>query len=257
MKKTALTLFLFTFIFSVPLFSYTNEYDPIPWPLEGYRPNYFMLGIPNSKLSLSMKIEIIKDRNFYFAYTQLMWWSLWEESNPFYELNYNPEFFYRFKFSEGGNHWLDVGLLDHESNGRELGPDSRSWNRFYLRYTGSTDTVDRSHKVFWSVKTWYPYLCGPTNTDILWYRGLCELEVTFTNTLDNFFYRNDFTIRIFPGGPSHMDFLRGGQEITFRANSIFTKPFLFIWIIQFYHGYCENLLDYNREETELRIGLSF
>lgn len=44
---------------------------------------------------MKRKQGISKSYNFYFAFTQLMFWSIYEDSKPFREVNYRPEVFYR------------------------------------------------------------------------------------------------------------------------------------------------------------------
>jgi outer membrane phospholipase A len=67
-----------------------------------------------------------------------MFWHLDQHSRPIYDVNYNPEFFYRYLLSDSTFFkTLDFGLFEHESNGRD-GADSRSENNFYLRANGRT-----------------------------------------------------------------------------------------------------------------------
>lgn len=113
-------------------------------PPTSHRPlnrNYFWLeldkrwpGWPSeTKIQLSLKIRIIQDQNLYFGYTQLMLWEL-ERPDPYFsDVNYNPEFFYRFHLADRNTRWLDIGPFEHESNGKG-GIDERSWDRTYIRY---------------------------------------------------------------------------------------------------------------------------
>jgi outer membrane phospholipase A len=250
-----LSFFLFAlFPFSAPLSAYVNEFDAPHWSLEGYRPDYFILGNPSSKLSVSFKIRLIEDTGIYFAYSQLMFWDLWADSQPMRDLNYNPEAFYRHIFSAKDNLWLDLGV-EHESNGLD-GSASRGWNRVYLRYSSSKFADDR-HDMFWSIKASVPWGFDSTSLDVARYRGVYEAEFSIRNVLSMLFDRNDVTIRIYPGGKYYINPLEGGQELTIRFNSAYMKPVLPIWVIQFFHGYGENLLDMSRDHVELRIGLGF
>jgi phospholipase A1 len=234
--------------------AYADEFDAPHWNVEGYRSDYFMLGNPSSKLNVSFKINVLEDTGWYFAYTQLMMWDLWADSQPMRDLNYNPETFYRFIFNQENNLWLDLGL-EHESNGL-AGDLSRGWNRVYLRYSSSA-TLPMEHGLFWSVKAWFPFGYDSTSLDIAKYRGLYEFEVTIRNMLEILFDRDDFTLRIYPGGPSFINPLSGGQELTLRFNFKFMRNFLPIFVIQFFHGCGENLLDDSKEHLELRAGVGF
>lgn len=61
-----------------------------------HEPTYFVFGDDDLKLQFSMRYRLSKNYNFYFAFTQLMFWSIYEDSKPFREVNYRPEVFYRF-----------------------------------------------------------------------------------------------------------------------------------------------------------------
>ena len=45
-------------------------------PLEAYKPNYFLMGQPETKIQGSLKVRLIQDQNLYFGYTQLMMWQM-------------------------------------------------------------------------------------------------------------------------------------------------------------------------------------
>lgn len=97
-----------------------------------HEPTYFVFGDDDLKLQFSMRYRLSMSYNFYFAFTQLMFWSIYEDSKPFREVNYRPEVFYRFIDKE--NKFLrsvDVGYY-HHSNGKDL-EDSRSLDKLFLR----------------------------------------------------------------------------------------------------------------------------
>ncbi len=247
----AMLIFFFTFS---GLKAYVNEFDGPHWAAEGYRSNYFLLGFNASKLSVSFKIKMIEDVDFYFAYSQLMMWDLWADSQPMRDLNYNPELFYRFVVSRENLLWLDLGV-EHESNGLG-GGDSCGWNHVYLRYSSAAD-IAGEHELYWLVKAWFPFGYDSTSLDIAKYRGIYELQFTVRNVLAHIFDRNDLTIRIYPGGDYLIDPLKGGQEITFRINKAFAKKILPMLTFQFFHGFGENLLDNKKEKFEFRVGIGF
>jgi phospholipase A1 len=256
-KKTFIFLFfigLSCMISQEQAHAYVNEFDAPHWSVEGYRSDYFLLGLNASKLSISFKIKTVNNTGFYFAYSQLMMWDLWADSQTMRDLNYNPDFFYRFNLSDKDRLWLDAGI-EHESNGLG-GDDSRGWNRVYLLYSSSAN-IAGEHEFFWSTKLWFPFVYDSTSLDIAKYRGIYELNFTVRNILNNIFDRNDLTIRIYPGGPAFIDPLRGGQEITLRFNRIFMQSFLPLVVVQFFHGYGENLLDDKKEKLEFRLGVGF
>jgi outer membrane phospholipase A len=220
-----------------------------------YKPMYFLIGNPESKAQLSVKTRILRSFDLYVAYSQLMMWQIFKPSAPMKDVNYNPEFFYRLPVStESRDHWLDIGLFEHESNGIGTG-NSRSWNRTYFRYHSRTPS-DRGHSLIWTAKAWIPYLLGPTNPDILKYRGLWEVNVELAHFWSAFLEPGSVIFRIYPGGPSFMNPLQGGQELTFRAQSRWQQLLLPI-VFQLFHGTGESLLDYREEIWRFRAGIGF
>lgn len=236
--------------------AYVNEFSPPQWAAEPYRPNYFLYGSQTSKLQISAKLQLIQDLDLYFAYTQLMFWDLGSESKPFYDLNYNPDFFYRIKKDQEGSSWVDLGFYEHESNGLE-GDKSRSWDRSYIRYVFVTP-ISTEAKLYTSLRAWFAYdSYDEGNRDIQRYRGIWEANVTLTQFLGPFFGRHDLTLRIYPGGASTTDPLKGGQELTFRYIRATHLKILPVISFQIFNGYGERLLDYDKRTTEFRVGISF
>lgn len=246
----------------MPVFAhaYSDEYaTPKTW-LEGYRPNYFLYGNTDSKIQLSTKVQLLEDAHLYFAYSQTMFWDIGEVSSPMADVNFNPELFYRFEngSNDAPRSWFDVGLLEHESNGRD-GLSSRAWNRSYVRYTLES-RYDAEVRVYSSFKAWIPWTSSfdAYNKDLLYDRGLYELELTVANLLGGPFVRDDLTLRLYAGGPSHLNPFLGGQEITLRfAVRGRTHAFIPLWTLQVFNGYGEDLLTYNQRRTIFRLGLSY
>lgn len=222
--------------------------------LESYKPLYFIMGRPDTKIELSFKVKMIEGRGIYLGYTQLMMWELFHSSPFFSDLNYNPEFFYRLHIAGDPRRWLDLGGFEHESNGKG-GGDERSWNRTYLRYHGEND-LGRQVRLFWSLQAWVPYTYNSENTDIAQYRGVWEANVTVADFPIAWLGRNDLTLRLYPGGKSCSDPRRGGQELTLRAQ-VKGARFLHSLVFQVFHGYGENLLDYRDSHWAVRAGIGF
>lgn len=222
--------------------------------LNRYKPVYFIYGNPDSKLQLSLKAMLFRNFNLYFAYTQLMLWTLTEKSAPMRDINFNPEVFYRLKLTKDADGFLDFGFYEHESNGRS-GKLSRSWDRAYLRWTSRTSLGD-SRRLVWSFKAFAPYNLDNENKAIARYRGLWELSTTLTGFLSPIFDISEVTFRLYPGGPSHTNPLRGGQELTIRAKWA-SRTLLSPIVWQIFHGYGEYLLDYNERKFIVRVGLGF
>ena len=223
-------------------------------PLYEYRPTYFLVGHPNTKIQLSFKVKLVRTTDLYFGYTQLMMWDLLKTSSPFTDLNYNPEVFYRLNFNVSTAHWLDIGFFEHESNGRD-GAASRSWDRSYLRYNSRTNLSEK-WKFDWSLKAWIPYRYDLVTPDFARYRGVWEFEMRLANVLGSLFEADDLTFRLYPGGRLYINPLLGGQELTLRGK-VHAKNFLPYVVLQVFHGYAENMLIYNESRYGARAGIGF
>ncbi len=218
-----------------------------------YKPMYALVGHPLSKIQVSLKVNVVKKLPLYFGYSQLMMWDAFIAKPYFYDLNYNPEVFYRFALDGENTEWLDVGV-EHESNGRGAAGE-RSWDRAYLRYHVLTRTGNDT-KIHWEVKAWVPGDEDENNRDLAQYRGLWEVNITVSDILKHWFDKADLTLRLYPGGPSLTDPLRGGQELTFTAR-LGESSVLPVFVAQLFHGYGEDLRDYNVNHWEFRAGFGF
>ncbi len=225
--------------------------------IEQYKPIYALLGNPETKLQMSFRVKMLPLTGLYAGYSQVMIWRLWEESKPFQDLNYNPEIFYRFELGDAPTWYVDLGLYEHESNGRS-GHESRSWDRSYVRYsmTHALSSTSRA-RIHWNIKAWVPYNYDFDNTDIARRRGLYEAQVSLVDAFGTWLDRSDITLRFFGGGPSHVNPLQGGQELTVRFAPRLLSSSAAQIVLQYFHGYGENLLDYDVKKSVFRAGLGF
>ncbi|MBS1961808.1 MAG: phospholipase A [Bdellovibrionales bacterium] len=232
-----------------PAASVTDAEAPEPIRfLERYRPTYFLLGKPITKVQISFQIQVVRDVPVYFGYTQLMMWDLFKDSAPFRDINYNPELFYRFPFG------VRAGF-EHESNGK-AGPDSRAWNRVSFRY-GESRQRDGQTWWWWSLKASIPYGMGDEpSRQIPRYRGIWEAQIGLTDLFSDFFDVNEIFLRVYGGGRSKVNPLQGGQELTYREKTTARKVLLPLYV-QIFHGYGENLLDADENRWGLRAGFGF
>lgn len=251
----AFSLLFASAVLSREALAYPNENETSTWQVEGYKPNYFLLGDQDAKLNISFKLPLLKEVDLYMAYSQSMIWRLYEYSSPFEDVNYNPEIFYRYYVQDQAFTWIDVGLYEHESNGQG-GELSRGWNRFYMLYSTEAISFTRA-KIYWSFKAWLPYNVEDTNDDLVEYRGHYETSVTVDSFLGDLFERSDLTLRLFAGGRAGIDPTNGGQELTLRLKGPITKSLSPVVTLQLFNGYAESLLNYNKKETEFRIGIGF
>jgi outer membrane phospholipase A len=230
-----------------------DEFQP---PLEifsPYKPLYFVVGATHSKFEISFKAQVVSAAPIYFAYTQTSFWDLFKASVPFVDTIYSPEIFYRMTLNQSEPTWLDVGG-QHESNGRD-GDASRAWNRIYARYTSVIPTSGRS-RIYWSAQAWIPFVTHDESVDMVQYRGLYEINVTWSNFLGEGFEKDDLSFRFYPGGTSYLDPIMGGQEIILRLKSK-DRKFLPLFVFEMFHGYGETLLDYKQDVWVARAGVGF
>lgn len=187
----------------------------------------------------------------YFGFTAVSFWQLYndETSKPFRETNYEPEVFYQFnsdislvgyKFN-----FLRIGL-NHMSNGQS-GLKSRSWNRI----TATALFSDKNTAYY--LKTWYRLPedaktspldpLGDDNPDINDYYGRVELGFGFqVGNLDVFSrLRNNLSLKD----------NRSGVEI--NVTYPLTKRYDFL--LQFFTGYGDSLIDYNRHQQRFSAGM--
>jgi phospholipase A1 len=269
MKTTILSLFLLLSIFSgnalaigevSPQETQRSMYfdaemnEQSPTHLGYYRPLYAVSGTPDTKVQISFKYQPVVDVPFYLGYTQRMFWHLYQTSSPIYDVNYNPEFFYRYLI--GGDHFfktLDIGIFEHESNGRD-GADSRSVDDSYLRLNGLTKVGDSTLEL--SVKVFELYLLDVPNSDLRDYRGYWQGSVAIRDVLPEFLKKNEIYFTSTQGQHyAGFDVTKGSQEVGIRFKFLFPNLDTRLYF-QFYRGYDDSMLHYNQFETGYRGGLS-
>ena len=181
-------------------------------------------------------------------------WDALVNHPAFYDLNYNPEVFYRFVTDRQRSQWIDLGGFEHESNGKGVDGE-KSWNRVYVRYHDKT-RVGNIMTMEWGLKAWWALDYNESNRDLQRYRGIYEAEIMLSQIFPSFLDQGDVTLRIYPGGPSTVNPLRGGQELTFRTK-VRWSPVLPLVMAQVFHGYGENLMDYKNDRWGIRGGFGF
>lgn len=205
----------------------------------------------DSKLQISMKTKLAQDvfdtnADVWLGYTQQSYWQVYngKSSRPFRSSDYQPEIFLTqpIKGNLPGNgslRLLGAGLV-HESNGQS-DPLSRSWNRIYAM--AGTE---------WGKLTVIPRLWlianenskDSDNPDIGDYMGYGDVRWLYPlndqSTVGGVMRYNPSTNK----GAIQVDYaypLTGGMKA----------------ILQVFHGYGENIQDYNHKSTNVGIGIMF
>lgn len=221
-----------------------------------YKDNYFIFGPPigqnisknntNVKFQISISQRLTKSKlpwgtYLYLFYSQKCFWNVLEESLPMTDLNFNPgmglakPIFVKDRFIGKA-----MMLLEHESNGKN-GLDSRSWNKISF---GASIMIDPNFIIHG--KVWIPIIDGENNKDILDYCGIYQMGMSFTTPNKRF-------------GASVLLVKRRGWELNYNTTLEFsyqiTKNANQYLFLQYYNGYGEGLLEYNKFHSQLRAGI--
>lgn len=235
--------------------SVRQAFDNAPY-FSLYKDNYFAFGPPigqpisknntNVKFQISISQRLTKSTlpfgtYLYLFYTQKCFWNVLEESLPMTDLNFNPgvglakPLFVKDRFI--GKVMM---MLEHESNGKD-GLISRSWNKVSFSANVMIDPNFIVHGKFW-----IPIIDGQNNKDILDYCGIYQMGLSFTSTNKLF-------------GASVLLVKRRGWELNYNTTIEFsyqiTKNSNQYIFLQYYNGYGEGLLDYNKYHSQLRAGI--
>lgn len=222
-----------------------------------YKDNYFITGTSigpqapsrtNSdvKFQVSIAQRLTKstlpfNTYLFLFYSQKCMWNIYEESLPMRDLNFNPGIGLAKHLFVKNRYIGKVTLLvEHESNGRD-GVDSRSWNKISLACYIFIDPNFMIHG-----KAWIPIIDGMNNKDILDYSGIYQTGMTYTTPNKRF----GFGLTLIK---------RRGWRLSYNTiwefnYRVFKKDNQFLFV-QYYNGYGENLLDYNKFHSRLRVGL--
>ncbi|MGM9802673.1 MAG: phospholipase A [Muribaculaceae bacterium] len=235
--------------------SIRREFDNGPY-FTLYKDNYFTAGIPvgqkiNSdnadvKFQISIAQRLTKstlpfNSYLFLAYSQKVIWNVFKESLPMRDLNFNPGIGLAkpliVKNKLIGKLTL---LIEHESNGRD-GDESRSWNR--ISFGGN---VYLTPNFMVHAKAWIPIVDGENNRDLLDYAGLYQSGLQLTS----FNKRWGFAVTTVKRRGWNLNY-NTIVEVNYRLFKNENQYFF----IQYYNGYAENLLDYNKYRSRLRAGI--
>lgn len=221
-----------------------------------YKDNYFIFGTAvgprptrqntNIKFQISIAQRLTKTvmpwhSYLFLFYSQKCFWNVLEKSLPMTDLNFNPgigltkPLFVKDRF---------IGkltfMIEHESNGRDS-IQSRSWNKVSL---AGNIWVDPSLMVHG--KVWIPIIDGENNRDILHYCGIYQVGLQVMSPNRRFSGSVIMTKRL-------------GKFLNY--NTVIELSYRFLkrdnqyFFMQYYNGYGEGLLDYNKFHNQIRVGI--
>ena len=229
-----------------------------------HEPIYFIYGrdAPGAKFQFSFKYRLLSDsgvlaagvpalRGLHLAYTQRSLWDIQAKSSPFFDTSYMPELIGEWQtarfLNPGPVQWLGQQLsLQHESNGRG-GPTSRSVNTVYYRPGVIVGDINGWNLIL-SPK-FYVYVGDLSNNpDISKYRGYGEFRAAFGK---NERFGLSFMGRLGEhGDKGSMQF-----DLTLPLRSRLLD-FASYFMVQYFDGYGESLLEYNQHSSTVRAGFS-
>lgn len=231
--------------------------------LAPYEPIYAVYGPGTNsaaRIQISFKYRLFGSREsaglgpswrdgLHFAYTQRMFWDVNARSSPFRNVDYLPELFYLthpITLDDGFILGGQFGIR-HESNGR-AGMQSRSLNSAYLAPMAAIE-LPNGYRLALGPRLSFLIGDNSDNPDIMRYRGASSLfmEVGREDGL-RLSTSTRFNISNGKGALS--------ADISYPLNRLWSGgPDLYFYG-QSFAGYGENLLDYDRKVTRLRIGLA-
>jgi len=222
-----------------------------------HKDTYFITGIPTNqsidkntadiKYQVSFKQLITRntlpwESYLFVSYSQKAFWDIYKESSPFKEINFNPS----VGFGKAVYNKKDelVGLaslaLEHESNGRDS-IYSRSWNNIHATYNTKVGKNTRL-----GIKAWIPFMYKKGNPDLLEYIGLGEVTVAH-----NFIPKKLlFEVMVRKG-------LKWNWQGAIRSRlyyNPFQKKSNQYFMLEWYNGYAESLINYTEYTSMIRIG---
>ena len=229
--------------------------------LSSYAPIYAVYGPgtnSDGRVQISFKYQLFGDpgavgggnpliNGIHFAYTQRLFWDLGAHSSPFRNIDYMPEIFYLLPAAPVGKQIALGGQAGfrHESNGRD-GLASRSLNTVYIQPVATMPVG----KYTLSLGPRLSFYAGnlADNPDIKRYRGNTSL---FAEIGEDDGLRLTTNSRFnFSSGKGAID-----AELSYPLDRIVNSNLNLYIFGQGFAGYGENLLDYDRKITRLRIGI--
>lgn len=220
-----------------------------------YKDNYFIFGPSigprptrentNVKFQISIAQRLTRatlpwGTYLYLFYSQKCFWNVLEKSLPMTDLNFNPGIGLTKPLFVKNRYVGKASLIiEHESNGRDS-IWSRSWNKISL---AANIIIDPNLSV--AGKIWIPIIDGENNRDILKYCGIYQISVQAMS--NNRKFTGSVTLVKRAGWNFNYNTI---VELGYR----FSKFNQFIFL-QYYNGYGEGLLEYNKWKSQLRVGI--
>ncbi|HLZ78218.1 MAG TPA: phospholipase A [Sphingomonas sp.] len=223
-----------------------------------YRPVYVVSGSGTNddiKIQLSFQYQLFGHADepapswldgFRFAYTEIIYWDATGVSQPFRDVSYEPELFYLYRWRERANglRFSARGGFLHESNGKGV-RGSRAVQ--YLYVEPQVDIPLGSYTLSVGPRLFHYVLGRDMNQDIARYRGHQALELSIGR--DDGLKLSTFIRYNFRTGKGSVD-----GDLTYPVRRLIGHTPLYL-VVQGATGYGEDLRDYNRRQSRIRVGV--
>jgi phospholipase A1 len=221
-----------------------------------FKDNYFITGVPlNQEINghtADVKFQIsIRQRLFnrimpfntllYLTFTQKSFWNIYElaESAPFKDNNYNPSLLVvKPVITQNKLKGVVNFAIEHESNGGDT-LKSRSCN-----FVSLSGVYFYNANFSIQTKLWYGRL-GKDNPDLHKYRGYGLMAFNYRSSNDK------LGVGLIINPRDKFSSFNTQLELSFRFDKT-SNQFLFL---QWYNGYGEDLLNYDKFSSMLRVGI--
>ncbi len=212
--------------------------------------------------------KVLEGIDIWVAYTQLSFWQLYNSafSAPFRDTNYEPELLINFRSQSKIPGLLGTKLqyfnvgFNHQSNGRAR-PLSRSWNRIVANVGLEKGDFNLQ------IKGWYRLPeddAEDDNPDLIRYMGYGELWATYFWEKQRFAIMLRNNLRRDNLGAVQLDWSippatigrllqKSGVISEATAGTWFTDKFSLY--LQYFNGYGEGLMDYNKSINRISAGI--
>lgn len=235
-------------VYILPAF-WTSEVNqnPISANARNIVNNQHQLDSTEAKFQLSMKTKVRDDLfgnngDLWIGYTQRSYWQVYndQDSRPFRATNYEPEvnLIFRTNYNVLGLNWRLFGIgLNHQSNGAAI-PYSRGWDRVMMNFG-----FERDNFVL-TIRPWVRVFKKDSddNPDIVDYMGHGDVTAYYK------WGRQSFSLMARQNVSTGHGAAQFAWDFPIRNN--------LDGYLQIFHGYGENLIDYNHKATYVGLGVS-
>ncbi len=235
--------------------SIRKEFDKQPY-FGLYKDNYFIFGTSigpkptkentNVKFQVSISQKLTKstlpwNTYLFLFYTQKCFWNVIQDSMPMTDLNFNPGIgLAKMLYVKDRFIGKLILMVEHESNGKD-GYESRSWERISL-----AGNIMVMPQITVHGKIWIPIIDGKYNKDLLDYCGIWQMGVSAKSLNE----KMGLSVILTKRKGFNLNF-NTSVELCYRFSNNQNQYFF----VQYYNGYGEGLLDYNKFHSQLRVGI--